>query len=299
MESLMQEYMQIFRELVTEPSVISVRFQRIHNFHKLIVDELPYGQIDPSALVQGLIEFDGPAQDPTNNRKPLQWYFGGTPYEVCKAIRIQYSYQKYLDGVQLDANGSLFIGYESALDSPYYMRARETEDAEYRKGIPDTIGDLLEAYRNAFRDYPGRATALARYVTTNVFDDFVEENIPDQSAAATGKIKARANAKAATSGSIMTDPTPLSKMLEHPRADGLPGARIEYDGPARGYYSHKAFPYTTDTLFNEPSGLYNSLLWWYFGGRAFRITKAMRLRYSNGNDLQGALLVGYQGPGPS
>ena len=38
---------------------------------------------------------------------PLQWHFGGSAYEVCKAIRIQYSYQKYFEGLQLDANGDI------------------------------------------------------------------------------------------------------------------------------------------------------------------------------------------------
>jgi hypothetical protein len=277
MESLMQEYMQILRELVTEPAAISVRFQRIHSFHKLIVDELPYGQIDPRALVLGLIEFDGPAQDPPNNSRPLQWHFGGTAYEVCKAIRIQYSYQKYLDGLQLDANGSLFIGYESTpLNSDFYVQARKDEAAKETKGPPATVQALLDAYRDEFINYPSRTIPLAMYVTTEVFDDFIRENLPGQPA-----------------GTMS-----LSQLLTQSRKDGLPGTRIEYDGPAREYYSHKAFPYTTETLFNDPSGLYNSLLWWYFGGRAFHITKAMRLRYSDGKKLQGALLIGYQGPGP-
>jgi hypothetical protein len=99
----------------------------------------------------------------------------------------------------------------------------------------------------------------------------------------------------------------------------LPGARIEYDGPARNYYSHDAFPYTTGTLFNNQVGLYDKLLWWYFGGRAFRITKAMHIRYDDSpvqtderaeptplfhgapqrkeDAHRGSLLIGYQGPG--
>jgi hypothetical protein len=90
----MQQFLEIMRDLATEPNAVSVSFQRIDNFHKLVIDELPYGTIDQNSLVQGLIEFDGPAQNPPNLKKPLQWHFGGVPYEVCKAIRIQYAYQK-------------------------------------------------------------------------------------------------------------------------------------------------------------------------------------------------------------
>jgi hypothetical protein len=217
---------------------------------------------------------------------------------VCKAIRIQYSYQKYFEGLQLDANGSLFIGYESPLNSNYYAQARNAEAAKEAKGLPRSVKDLLDLYRDEFVDNSSRVTALAMYVTTNTFDDFIEENLPGQSQPKIDEIRARWQSPAVPSSGIVPRQTPLSKMLDRPRTDGLPGARIECDGPAREYYSHKAFPYTTETLFNDPAGLYNRLLWWYFGGRAFRITKAMRLRYVNDTGA-GALLIGYQGPGPS
>ena len=42
---------------------VQIGYQRIDSFHKLVVDQLPYGQIDPANLVQGLIELDGPDQD--------------------------------------------------------------------------------------------------------------------------------------------------------------------------------------------------------------------------------------------
>jgi hypothetical protein len=45
--------------------------------------------------------------------------------------------------------------------------------------------------------------------------------------------------------------------------------------------------------------MYDRLLWWYFGGRAFRITKAMRLGLKDAQSNKGSLLIGYQGPGPA
>ena len=90
---------------------------------------------------------------------------------------------------------------------------------------------------------------------------------------------------------------------------------IEYDGIAREYNSVKPFPYNLGELVREAEK-YDQLLYWYFGGRTYRITKAMRLRYESlvplarandersrrtrEEDLANArnvmLLVGYQGP---
>src|SRR6266536_5299510 len=107
----MQQLIEIMRDLAIQPNAVSVAFQRIDNFHKLVVDEVPYGTIDQNGLVQGLIEFDGPAQEPPNLKKPLQWHFGGIPYEVCKAIRIQYANRKYVNSQEGEATGQLFTGY--------------------------------------------------------------------------------------------------------------------------------------------------------------------------------------------
>jgi hypothetical protein len=289
----MQEFIGIVRELVKQPGAVSVAFQRIDNFHKLVLDQLPYGQIDPASLVQGLIEFDGPAQDPPNLKKPLQWHFGGIPYEVCKAIRIQYSYQKYVEGAQLDANGSLFIGYSFA--DPYRdalspeVREKLQAQANRRDAVPVKTEDLLESLLTEFVNSPGKVTPLAKYVDVNNFDAFLFDNFPFQTSA-------QAGGHAISSADLGVKPTPLSSRFA--KGNGLPGVRIEYDGPARDYDSHRPFPYTTYTLFNDVSGIYDTLLWWYFGGKAFHITKAMKLGYTDPQGNQGSLLVGYQGPGP-
>ena len=315
----MQQLIEIMRDLAIQPNAVSVAFQRIDNFHKLVVDEVPYGTIDQNGLVQGLIEFDGPAQDPPNLKKPLQWHFGGIPYEVCKAIRIQYSYQKQVDNTYINASGSLFIGY--GLGSPYSAAlAAAIKDAENLAATdpaakkraaalraadpanargnnpPATAQDLLQALQADFVNSPGRVTPLAKYVDAANFDLFLLNNFPFQpSQSATWQPPA---ISATSSTQFGVGPTPLSARLTDETDKGLPGVRIEYDGPARAYDSKRPFPYTTDTLFNEPSGMYDKLLWWYFGGKAFRITKAMRLGYRDAQDKKGSLLIGYQGPGP-
>jgi len=303
----MQQFIEIMRDLATQPNAVSVSFQRIDNFHKLVIDELPYGTIDQNSLVQGLIEFDGPAQNPPNLKKPLQWHFGGIPYEVCKAIRIRYAYQKYVDNSYINASGSLFIGYE--LGTPYaaaYAAAiadaekkpdaaraaalRKTDPAKAAgNDMPATTKELLDALKADFRNSSDRVTALAKYVDAANFDAFLFDNMPFQQGPPTPWQPAT---------QLGVGPTALSTRLADETTDGLPGIRIEFDGPARTYDSKKPFPYTTDTLFNEPTGMYDRLLWWYFGGKAFRITKAMRLGLKDAQGNQGALLIGYQGPGP-
>src|SRR5579864_5452100 len=110
---MMQEYVQIVRELFTDQDAVTTQYHRIESFHKLLLDELPYGPVDDSELVQGQVEFDGPATYPPNLRRPLQWYFGSVPFEICKALRIQYRYERTLPGLDYPApvNGSLFLGY--------------------------------------------------------------------------------------------------------------------------------------------------------------------------------------------
>jgi hypothetical protein len=327
-----QEYVEIIRELLSDPDAITIRYHKIESFHKLLVDELPYGAIDPLALVQGQVEFDGPAADPRNPRRPLQWYFGGIPWEVCKAMRLQYTYEKTIPGLDYPApvNGSVLLGYVSnPIDSTYYRDAYTAQQTI--QGIPATVADLMDIFRIDFSRYPSRTTPDAIYVPTNMFDEFVLENFPWQTPITIDTLRLQAELLADQNSGNAPPPTPLARMLDRgpeppvvppgARPNQLPGARIEYDGPARNYYSHDAFPYTTGTLFNEQSGLYDKLLWWYFGGRAFRITKAMHIRYDDSPlppfrkrqeppaalyetgpepgapSHRGSLLIGYQGPG--
>jgi len=303
----MQEFVQILRGLAGQPSAVTVCFQQVDNMHKLVVDQIPYGQIDLKSLVQGSIEVDGPAQATPNRKKPLQWHFGGEPFEICKAIRLQYAYQKPINNVTYDAAASLFIGYELA--NGYKTEATKIVDAE--KNAPGGLqvgslasqldaalkapaaltnaNSLIASLKQEFATATNTVTPIAKYVDENNFDSFVDEQFPFTPPAGQGIVP---------SAAMPAQPTGLSLKLGDKPTDPNAAVLVEYDGPARDYDSKRPFPYTTDTLFNDPSGAYDKLLWWYFGGRAFRITKAMRIAFDNGG-MKGSLLIGYQGPGPS
>jgi len=51
---------------------------------------------------------------------------------------------------------------------------------------------------------------------------------------------------------------------------------IDFDGPAQDSDSHNVFQYTFATLLNDPEK-YSQVLFWYFGGKPYRVTKALRI----------------------
>jgi hypothetical protein len=77
---------------------------------------------------------------------------------------------------------------------------------------------------------------------------------------------------------------------------------VSFDGPAQDANSLNPFNYTPQTLFNDKEK-YAQVLWWYFGGKAFRVTKAMRIpiRTAQTSTLTGedveSLFIGFAGPG--
>jgi hypothetical protein len=80
---------------------------------------------------------------------------------------------------------------------------------------------------------------------------------------------------------------------------------VHFDGPAQDNNSLNPFNYTPQTLFNDKEK-YAQVLWWYFGGRAYRVTKALRIpipirtaQYSGPTapeDVE-SLFIGFAGPG--
>jgi hypothetical protein len=296
--------------LMSQSSSVSSADERIDNFHKFILDNVPYGVVTPDNLQQGLIQFDGPAQDPPTAKKPLQWYFGAVPYAIIKAIRVQYTYTKAYQGTDYDVAGSLFIGYEDILET--FIRTAQgladrieeiTQPEERAKAervrpmLPRAIAfrDTLESARK------NRSEILTKPVTT--LADIVkaireeEPNLP-------GTVGALAQ-KADDLDKFMNDNYPYRSFLSldwdlifERDQNGQPRPiRIEKDGPAQRYDSLSPFPFTLATLFNDQDK-YNQLLWWYFGARPYRITKAMRLAFGDAKSgLAQSLLLGFQGPG--
>jgi hypothetical protein len=77
---------------------------------------------------------------------------------------------------------------------------------------------------------------------------------------------------------------------------------VAFDGPAQDNNSLNPFNYTPQTLFNDKEK-YAQVLWWYFGGKAYRVTKAIRVPIRTdqtkslvGEDVQ-SLFIGFGGPG--
>jgi hypothetical protein len=82
------------------------------------------------------------------------------------------------------------------------------------------------------------------------------------------------------------------------KADKSKPIIMAFDGPARDYDSHKPFVYTLPTLFNDKEK-YSQLLWWYFGGKAYRLTKAIRIPLNEPDEAEDveSLFIGFAGPG--
>jgi hypothetical protein len=72
-------------------------------------------------------------------------------------------------------------------------------------------------------------------------------------------------------------------------------ATVDLDGLARDYNAARPYPYTLqDVIADEDK--YAQLLYWYFRGTFYRMTKVIRLSGSTGGALGDGLLIGYQGP---
>jgi hypothetical protein len=76
---------------------------------------------------------------------------------------------------------------------------------------------------------------------------------------------------------------------------------MAFDGPARDNNSLNPFSYTPATLFNDRDK-YLQLLWWYFGGKGYSVTKAIRVPIRTaqnplrtGEDAE-SLFIGFAGP---
>jgi hypothetical protein len=84
---------------------------------------------------------------------------------------------------------------------------------------------------------------------------------------------------------------------------GLQQAEIEFDGPAKDRDQSNPFDYRLTQLVTDPvlyQGYFQNLLQWNFGGKFYRITKAIRIPYSysqNDQAVDESLFIGYQGPG--
>jgi hypothetical protein len=218
----------------------TTRLQRVDDFNAFVLNHIPYGQVSLDSLQTALIEYDGPAAHPA--KPPLQWHFGGLPYAINKAVRLNYSYSRLWDGSGSRINASILVGFQANGPSSTYISGSIA---------PASFADRLNGQITPDTTEQEFATAVLICMPTTVisgsagFNDiakFLQNELGEDQIAA---LKQTLNA-------------------------------FEFDGPAQDNDSHNPFSYTLATLFNNQDK-YNQLLWWYFGGKANRVTKAIRI----------------------
>jgi hypothetical protein len=283
---------------------VSRRRQRIINLENFILSHVPYGEVDKDHHLQrGLVQFDGSIglAGGDTKRPILQWHFGGLPYPITTGLRMEYSYSSW-DGGGLTINASILIGFQRGFQqgsvkcTPQIQRNGRSTEAWA------TAGQMLNAITS--RSAKGAAN---------------EPTTPDASELETIKKAVQELLKAQASydplqSALSTQPTSVLRAgtgmfatlddlvasvdaeVDWDRVKGN-DLEIDFDGPAQDHDSHQPFAYTAATLFADQEK-YEQLLWWYFAGKAQRVTKAMRIPLkSSGTDDWESLLIGFTGPG--
>jgi hypothetical protein len=281
-----QFLLQALLGLTQQTPTVASTSQYIKDFHQFILNNVPYGQVDLSSVQQGLIELDGPGQQGLGGKKPLQWHFGGAPYEIAKAARIQYTYKKMYQGFEQDATGNLLIGYHllpqtkqvgaegrdpappRSISEEFHVHADNEVNMNIQAGnLLQVTDQLTKAIRAQLVFLPSTVISASEVVKS--FDQFIQDNDPRK------KLE------------LVGDPNRVA-LKEEPFL-------VEYDGPAQKNNSASPFLDTALALFSDAIR-YRQLLHWYFGGNAYQVTKAIRVRWKKDNNE--SLLIGYQGPQP-
>jgi hypothetical protein len=264
-----------YSQILNQPNGVTARRQLGLNLHALILGGIPYGVINRDYLSQGLIEIDDPEFRDGSWRPPLYWYFGGFPYEIDRALRVNYSYSAPFstDSASRPISSALFIGYQ--------RRERRDITRDVPKRFNQAVGELSEdTVAGIYRRFSRLADAIP-FSAENVtdFDNFIRINWPKE------------------------EQDPGAKYHNY---DGkskqwtFESTLVELDGPARDSSSTDPFPYSLATLPTAPEKYQQPLLQWFFGGRHYSISKAMRVEVvppSRNRPGGRALFIGYQGPG--
>jgi hypothetical protein len=292
------EILRLVNQAVSQLNRVTSLTQKILDFDAFILANIPYGQVDRKYLSQGLIEVDGPDEANGIYREPLRWYFGGIPYKIDRALRVQYSYTAPfpIEIAQSQVTASLFIGYQRSTNNSIgdgynntpklpgsLLNLQRTSNSDSQELLWNVISEI---YKYASR----RAGAVPSSAETIVdFDTLIARKWPDDDRPKF--IQDFLNARSARTGtgqSSQDESLTLGPLL------------IEYDGPARDNNSNNPFLYSQATLSNAPEK-YRTLLQWFFGGRHYSISKAIRIEIDKPTTALPhgrALFIGYQGPGP-
>jgi hypothetical protein len=211
--------------------------------------------VQPEHVNWGALEYDGPAAVGIDGGKPaLQWYFGGVAYPITKAIRINYTYVRRWDGSNAVVTTAIYLGFQDGL-SEYVVPSAIPLVARPTATFQQRVGDLGPYGGFSTNTWASDAGVLASEAAAVIARSFAYDDVNLNT----------------TFNKLLRDELGLvaDLLLETP----LP---VDVDGPAQNYDSHKPFEYTVATLQNEPE-LYSQVLFWYFGGKPWRLTKAMRI----------------------
>ena len=251
---------------------VSTRAHMINDFQSFILNNVPYAEVLPGNLQWGAIQYDGPATPAIDGTKPaLQWHFGGVPYPITKAIRIPYTYIRAWDGSNDMVTASIFIGIQLNLDT--YLRPQAFPFVSQQSGT-----------------FNARVAAIGpRGALTNPAWGSDAAILASEAAGVlTGSIPFSPNDATALHKFVVAE---VGSAIENVTARAVP---VDFDGPAQDADSHHVFQYTLATLLNDYVK-YGQLLFWYFGGKPYRVAKAMRIPLDPGTSAGPSLFIGYVG----
>jgi len=232
---------------------VTTRLQVIGNFDTFILNNIPYADVSSKHLRWGSVYYDGPEAAGVKRAKPaLQWHFGGVPYPITKAIRIPYSYVRKWDGSDAIVPASIFIGFQQNLPDLIVPQPIPWVAAPSDRFAENAAS--FGALGNAF--WASDAAVLA------------------------------SEAPALVTRSMQYDVTTLDTLHELVRAELNDAVRfqnleqnatpVDLDGLAKDNDSQNVFQYMVAAVVGDPAA-YGRLLHWYFGGKAYSLTKAIRI----------------------
>lgn len=182
------------------------------------------------------------------------------------------------------------------------VRARAAEsalDESYKQAAETEANYAAEQAKQAAESHPAFTSYESDPAARELMDTaarLAEEAVVARNAAAKASQFA-ADSKAAVEPAETAADLVLKAWAERKKYPVI----VAFDGPAQDNNSLNPFNYTPQTLFNDKEK-YNQVLWWYFGGRPYRVTKAIRLpvRTALTKALTGeaveSLFIGFAGP---
>jgi hypothetical protein len=240
---------------------LTTRSHRIGDFDTFILNNVPYAQVPRRNVQWGAVQYDGPRAPGIDGAKPvLQWHFGGVPYPISKAIRLYYTYIRTWDGSGDIITASIFLGFQDDLTElvvPQPIPYVEVPTQTFRTRV-NNLGVFGQFSNQVWGSDHAVLGSEANGIVTRGF----QPNGPAHHAfneLVQTELGWDAGYKTSWFEALTSGPVP-----------------VDFDGPAQDSDSHNIFAYSNATLFNDQDK-YNQVLFWYFAGKPYRLTKAMRI----------------------